>query len=73
MTKTQFYKILFLISFWVMAAIFIICYEGITLGFQQAADMAQLGREYNFAVYLITGFLFTFVIGTVMALSLIHI
>jgi len=50
-----------------MAAIFIISYEGTALGFQQAADMAQQGREYNFLVYLITGVLFTFVIGTIMA------
>jgi len=50
-----------------MAAIFIISYEGTALGFQQAADMAQQGREYNFTIYLITGILFTLVIGIIMA------
>ena len=67
MTKTQFYKILFLVSFWVMAAIFIVSYEGVVLGFQQPVDMAQRGTSYHFSIYLITGVLFTFVIGTAMA------
>ena len=67
MSKTQFYKILFLVIFWVMAAIFITSYEGVALGFQHPGDTLQRGGEYNFAVYLFTAILFTFVIGTLMA------
>jgi len=67
MTKSKFYKILFLVTFWVMAAIFIVSYEGTALGFQQPAETAQRGKEYNFLAYLITAALGTFVIGMVMA------
>jgi adenylate cyclase len=41
MRKTQFYKILFLVIFWVNAAIFIVFYEAVLLGFK-----SEIGGEY---------------------------
>jgi len=67
MKKTQFYKIIFLIVSWTFATIFIISYEGAALGFKPPADLIKTGMEYNFRATLLTGALFTFVIGAIMA------
>ncbi len=67
MTKTQLYKILFLVTYWVIAAIFIMTFEGVALGFKPAADMATEGMTYNFPFLFMSGILFTFFIGSLMA------
>jgi len=67
MRKNQLYKILFLVSFWTFAVIFIVSYEGVTLGFKPPADLVRTGMGYNFRETLLIGVLFTFFIGTIMA------
>lgn len=67
MRKAQFYKILFLVSFWIFAVIYIVVYEGVALGFKAPADLAKTGVAYNFQVSLLTGILFTFFVGVIMA------
>ncbi len=55
MRKTQFYKILFLIIFWVCAVIFIVFYEATLLGFK-----SEIGGEYySFSRVLIAAILVT--------------
>jgi adenylate cyclase len=49
MRKTQFYKILFLIVFWVCATIFIVFYEATLLGFKSEIG----GEHYSFLLTLI--------------------
>jgi len=67
MTRVQFFKILFLVTYWVIAAAFIISFEGIALGFKPAADLVTEGMNYNFPILLITGIFFTFFVGSLMA------
>jgi hypothetical protein len=55
MRKTQLYKILFLIIFWVCAVIFIIFYEATLLGFKSEYE----GDYYSFSRILIAGILVT--------------
>ena len=67
MRKTQFYKILFLVSFWTLAIMYIELYEGVALGFRAPAHLVKTGVSYTFQVSLLTGILFTFFVGIIMA------
>lgn len=51
MTRTQFYKVLFLVCWWISSTLFIIFNEATTLGFKSAIE----GLPYNFTVVLISG------------------
>ncbi len=51
MRKIQLYKILFLICFWVLCAVFIITYDAAVLGFKSEIE----GGDYDFLRVLITG------------------
>lgn len=57
MRKTQFYKILFLIIFWVCATIFIVFYEANLQGFQSEYK----GEYYNFTRILVSAILVTII------------
>ena len=63
MRKIQFYKIVFLIGFWVFCAIFIMCYEASVLGFKSEIG----GEHYNFLRNLIIGILVCIVGATLLA------
>ena len=67
MRKIQFYKIIFFVSSWIFAVIFIEFYEGVVLGFKAPADLLKTGVGYNFQVSLLTAILFTFFVGVIMA------
>ncbi len=51
MRKIQFYKIIFLICFWLFCAIFITFYDAAVLGFKSAIE----GGHYSFLRHLIAG------------------
>jgi adenylate cyclase len=57
MRKTQFYKIFFLIIFWVCASIFIVFYEATLQGFQSDYK----GDYYNFTRILVAAIVVTFI------------
>jgi len=63
MRKTQFYKILFLVSFWMLATAFIVFYGSATIGFK--STIGHTG--YSFSRVLIIGLLVSFVFSSVMA------
>jgi hypothetical protein len=65
MRKIQFYKILFLICFWVFCAIFITFYDASVLGFESEIE----GGHYSFLRSLIAGIL-ACVIGAILLGSL---
>ncbi|MGB5894447.1 MAG: hypothetical protein WBG58_09730, partial [Ignavibacteriaceae bacterium] len=62
MRKTQFYKILFLIIFWVCATIFIVFYEATLLGFQSEYE----GEYYSFPRILVAGILVTIIGASIL-------
>jgi adenylate cyclase len=62
MRKTQLYKILFLIIFWVCAVIFIVFYEAILLGFK-----SEIGGEY----YSFSRGLFAAILVTIVGASIL--
>jgi adenylate cyclase len=49
MTKTQFYKILFLSCWWISSTLFIVFYESTALGFKSAIE----GLPYDFSMILV--------------------
>ena len=63
MRKTKLYEVLFLVTFWVLAAVFIICHDGAVLGFEAREE----GVPYDFGQTLLIGVLVTLVAGTPMA------
>jgi len=63
MRKIQFYKILFLVGFWVFCAIFILCYEASVLGFKSEIG----GEHYSFLRNLIIGVLVCVIGATLLA------
>jgi len=63
MRKIQFYKIVFLICFWVFCAIFIMCYEASVVGFKSEIS----GGHYSFLRNLIIGILVCVVGATLLA------
>jgi len=65
MKKTQFYKILFLIFFWVACVIFSVFYDASVLGFRSEIE----GEHYSFTLILITAILVT-IVGASMLASL---
>jgi adenylate cyclase len=67
MNKTQFYKILFLVSFWTIAVTYLIFYEGVALSFKPPADLINTGMAYNFRASLLTSVMFTLFVGSIMA------
>ncbi len=67
MNKNQFYKILFLVSYWILAVIFITTYEASSLGFKSSVDQIKAGMKYDFGFTLISSVLFTIIIGAVIA------
>ncbi len=67
MTKTKFYKIIFLVTFWVFSVTYIVIYEGVVLEFKAPADLLKTSVAYNFQIRLLIGILFTFFIGVIMA------
>jgi adenylate cyclase len=62
MRKTQLYKITFLVSYWVFAAIFYICFEAAIL-----VTYAPIGRPYNFLISLVVAILGTILPSTAIA------
>jgi len=63
MRKIQFYKIVFLICFWVFCAIFIMCYEASVVGFKSEIG----GEHYSFLRNLIIGILVCIAGATLLA------
>lgn len=63
MKKYQFFKIVFLVVFWIFCAIFIISYEASVLGFKSEIG----GGHYSFLRNLITGILVCLVGATLLA------
>lgn len=63
MKKIKFYKIVFLVGFWVFCAIFIICYEASVLGFKSEIG----GEHYSFLRNLIIGILVCIIGATLLA------
>lgn len=63
MRKIQFYKIVFLVGFWVFCAIFILCYEASVLGFKSGIG----GEHYSFLRNLIIGILVCVIGATLLA------
>ncbi len=63
MHKTTFYKILFLVTFWVLAAVFIVFYEASVLGFKAP----EAGMPYNFPRILLIVVLVTVVGATAVS------
>lgn len=59
MAKTYLYKIIFLTSFWIFAAAFIVSYEAAVLGFKSPVE----GVYYNYGQTLFTVVLVTFFAG----------
>jgi adenylate cyclase len=62
MRKTQFYKILFLIIFWVSCTIFIVLYDSSVLGFKSEVE----GEYYSFTHVLIAGILATIIGASIL-------
>jgi adenylate cyclase len=62
MNKTQFYKILFLILFWVCCAIFIVFYDASILDFKSEIE----GGQYNFFSVLIYSVLVTIIGASIL-------
>ena len=65
MRKIQFFKILFLVCFWVFCAIFITLYDASVLGFKSEID----GEQYSFLRSLIA-VIVTCIIGAALLGSL---
>lgn len=63
MNKSQFFKILFLVSFWVLSVIFIVIYDGSVVGFKPTIE----GTSYNLLRSLIFAVLVTLVASTAIA------
>jgi len=64
--KTQFYKILFLVSFWVLAGIFYEFFQGTIAGFDAPTTISD-GRPYHFQKSMITAVLVVFFSAIVVA------
>jgi len=62
MRKIQLYKIIFLVSFWICCAIFIVTYDASVLGFKSEIG----GERYSFARVIIAA-----VIGTIIGASIL--
>lgn len=60
MKKTQFYKILFLVSFWVLSAAFIVIYDGSVMDFKPTME----GATYSLLRTLISAVLITLIAST---------
>ena len=60
MRKIQFYKIIFLICFWLFCAIFMTFYDASVLGFKSEIE----GEHYSFLSILIAGSLNCVIGGT---------
>jgi adenylate cyclase len=63
MRKTQFYKILFLVSFWMLATTFIVFYSAVIVGFKSTIG----GTDYSFGRILIYALLVTFIFSSAIA------
>ena len=63
MRKIQFYKIVFLVGFWVLCTIFSACYEASVLDFQSGIG----GKHYSFFRNLIIGILVCLIGATLLA------
>ena len=63
MRKTQFYKILFLVSFWMLATVFFVFFEAAAIGFKSTIG----GTDYSFSRILISGLVVAFVFSSAMA------
>lgn len=63
MRKSQLYKILFLIIFWISCTVFIVFYDASVLGFKSEI----IGGQYNFFNVLITAVLVTIVGASILA------
>jgi len=67
MRKTHLYQILFLIGFWVLAAVFIVCYKGAILEFKPPPDQVRDDISYSFSRTLLLVVLVTSVSAAAIA------
>ena len=62
MRKIQFYKILFLVCFWIFCAVFAAFYDASVLGFKSEIE----GEQYSFARTIFAGIFTTFIGATIL-------